>query len=43
MATPATSLCMDNGIPTLVFDSTRHGNIRRAVMGESIGTFVRGD
>ncbi len=43
MDTTATSLCMDNGIPILVFDVNRHGNIRRAVMGERIGTFVRGD
>lgn len=43
MDTTATSLCMDNGIPILVFNVNRHGNIRRAVMGESIGTFVRGD
>ncbi len=43
MDTTATSLCMDNGIPIVVFDVNRQGNIRRAVMGEPIGTFVRGD
>ncbi len=43
MDTTATSLCMDNRIPIVVFDVNRPGNIRRAVMGEPIGTFVRGD
>jgi uridylate kinase len=40
MDSTATSLCMDNGIPILVFDLIVQGNIRRAVMGESIGTLV---
>ena len=43
MDTTATSLCMDNGIPIIVFDVNRPGNIRRAVLGEQIGTYVRGD
>jgi uridylate kinase len=43
MDTTATSLCMDNRIPIIVFDVNRPGNIRRAVMGEQIGTYVRGD
>ena len=36
----AVSLCMDNKLPILSFDLTQHGNIRRAVMGENIGTLV---
>jgi uridylate kinase len=40
MDTTATSLCMDNAIPILVFDVGRPGNIRRAVLGENIGTLV---
>ncbi len=40
MDATATSLCMDNGIPLIVFDLDVEGNIRRAVMGETIGTFV---
>lgn len=40
MDSTATSLCMDNGIPILVFDLGVEGNIRRAVMGEPIGTLV---
>jgi uridylate kinase len=40
MDSTATSLCMDNGIPILVFSMGEHGNIRRAVLGEAIGTLV---
>lgn len=43
MDTTATSLCMDNNIPILVFSITEKGNILRAVMGEPIGTIVRRD
>jgi len=40
MDATAISLCMDNGIPLIVFDIGVSGNIRRAVMGEPIGTLV---
>ncbi len=40
MDSTATSLCMDNNIPVIVFDLTCKGNIRRVIMGESIGTYV---
>lgn len=40
MDATATSLCMDNSIPMIVFDISVPGNIRRAIMGESIGTYV---
>ncbi|TGE31207.1 UMP kinase [Desulfosporosinus sp. Sb-LF] len=43
MDSTATSLCMDNNIPVIVFDLTAEGNIRRVVMGESIGTYVGRD
>lgn len=36
----AIALCKDNNIPIMVFDLSVSGNIRRAVMGESIGTIV---
>ncbi len=36
------SLCMDNNMPIIVFNLTVPGNIRRVVMGERIGTLVRG-
>ena len=40
MDTTATSLCMDNKMPMLVFDITRPGNIARVLKGESVGTTV---
>lgn len=43
MDSTATSLCMDNNIPVVVFDLTKKGNILRVVMGEPIGTFVGRD
>jgi uridylate kinase len=36
----ALTLCMDNGIPIVVFDMNQPGNIRRVLRGEPIGTFV---
>ena len=42
MDTTAISLCKDNHIPLIVFDLSVKGNIRRAVMGEQIGTLVGG-
>lgn len=43
MDSTATSLCMDNKIPIIVFDLTIPGNIKRAILGESIGTYVGGE
>ena len=40
MDSTATSLCMDNRIPIIVFNLTENGNILKAVMGEEIGTYV---
>jgi len=42
MDSTATSLCMDNKIPIIVFNLNRNGNIKRVVMGENIGTYVGG-
>ncbi len=42
MDSTASSLCMDNDIPLIVFSFTESGNVKRAVMGEQIGTLVRG-
>jgi len=36
----ALTLCMDNGLPIIVFELMRRGNIKRVIWGESIGTFV---
>jgi uridylate kinase len=41
MDSTAISLCMDNGLPILVFNLNTAGNFRRVVMGEDIGTTVR--
>ena len=40
MDTTAISLCMDNKLPIVVFNLRQPGNIRRVVLGESIGTTV---
>jgi uridylate kinase len=40
MDATAISLCMDNRLPILVFDLRTAGNLRRAVLGESIGSTV---
>jgi uridylate kinase len=40
MDATAISLCRDNRLPIVVFNLTGAGNIRRAVMGEAIGTRV---
>lgn len=42
MDAAAISLCRDNKMPILVFNSVRGGSIIRALMGEKIGTVVRG-
>lgn len=41
MDSTASTLCMDNDIPLIVFSIMENGNIRRAVEGEKIGTIVR--
>jgi uridylate kinase len=38
----AVSLCMDNGMPILVFDINEEGNISRAALGEPVGTLIHG-
>ncbi len=40
MDSTAASLCMDNSIPIIVFGLSQKGNIKRAVMGEKIGTLI---
>ncbi|BCU82076.1 uridylate kinase [Polycladomyces abyssicola] len=42
MDSTASSLCMDNDIPLIVFNIEKEGNIRRVILGEKIGTLVRG-
>ncbi len=40
MDSTATSLCMDNNIPILVFGLDEPGNIKKVILGEKIGTLV---
>jgi uridylate kinase len=40
MDATAISLCMDNGLPIVVFNLRTPGNIKRAVTGETIGSLV---
>jgi len=41
MDAAALALCSDNNIPILIFDFFQKGNIRKAVLGETIGSIVR--
>ena len=41
MDATAVSLCMDNKLPIVVFNLRRPGNMKRAILGEPIGTTVR--
>ena len=41
MDSTAISLCMDNGMPIVVFSMNQFGNIKRVVMGERVGSTVR--
>ena len=43
MDATATSLCMDNSLPIIVFDVTTGGNVKKVVCGEEIGTIVKGE
>ncbi len=40
MDATATSLCMDNDVPMIVFSLTTPGNIKAALQGEPVGTVV---
>ena len=42
MDATATSLCMDNNLPMIIFDMTERDNIKKVVLGENIGTIVKG-
>ena len=41
MDATAISLCMDNGLPIVVFNLQARGTLRRAVMGEPVGSLVK--
>jgi uridylate kinase len=40
MDSTAISLCMDNRMPIIVFDMNRAGNIKRVLLGETVGSIV---
>ncbi len=40
MDSTATSLCMDNNLPIIVFNLEEEGNMYRALRGENVGTIV---
>lgn len=42
MDATAISLCMDNNLPIIVFNLSKRGNIKKVVLGEHIGTVVKG-
>ncbi|HSH31312.1 MAG TPA: UMP kinase [Candidatus Saccharimonadales bacterium] len=43
MDNAAISLAMDNKLPIVVFDLLTHGNIKRIVTGETVGTMIKSD
>ena len=43
MDTTATSLCMDNNIPIVVFDINGKGNLKKLIDGKKIGTVVENE
>jgi uridylate kinase len=40
MDTTAISLCMDNKLPIVIFNLRTRGNMKRAIMGEPVGSLV---
>jgi uridylate kinase len=42
MDATAISMCRDNGLPLVVFNLQRAGNIKRVICGEAVGTVVGG-
>jgi uridylate kinase len=42
MDATAISLCMENKLPIIVFNLKDQGNMKKIVVGERVGTVVRG-
>ncbi len=40
MDATAIALCRENNLPIVIFNLNEHGNIRRVVMGEKVGSLV---
>ena len=43
MDNTAISLCMDNHLPIIVFNFKKKGNIQKIILGQKIGSIVKGD
>ena len=43
MDNSAITMCMDNGLPIIVFNFNKPGNIRKALTGQSVGTVIKGE
>lgn len=43
MDSAALAMCMENNMPTMVFELFKTGNLRAAIQGEDIGTYVAND
>jgi uridylate kinase len=43
MDSSAITLCMDNNLPIIVFNLNQYGNIRRVLLGENVGTIIKGE
>jgi uridylate kinase len=41
MDNTALTLCMDNNVPIIVFDALAKGSLRRIILGEKLGTYIR--
>ncbi|RJP26858.1 MAG: UMP kinase [Candidatus Abyssobacteria bacterium SURF_5] len=43
MDSSAITLCMDNHLPIIVFNLNEYGNIKRVLLGEKVGTIIKGE
>ena len=43
MDSTAISMCMDHGMPIIVFNLLKHGNIKSVILGKKVGTSVHGN
>lgn len=43
MDSGALAMCMENNMPVMVFELFKEGNLKKAVVGEDIGTYVSND
>ena len=40
MDSTAISMCRDNNLPVVIFNLNKHGNIRRVLTGEKVGSLI---